>query len=309
MSDSAGEFDLIARIRRQAAASPRVPLGIGDDCALVSHARSAGTLVAADMLLEGRHFTIETASPGLIGRKALAVNLSDMAAMAGRPVAAVVSVAHHRGYGFEFAEELHAGLNGMADEFGVAIAGGDTNSWDGPLVVGVTLLGDAIDGQAVTRGGARPGDIVFVTGPLGGSLRSGRHLTFTPRVAAALRLREDVALHAMIDISDGLLSDLGHICEESNLGAILNAEAVPIHSDVAEAACPEDRLAAALSDGEDFELAFCVNEADAERLRHDPPEGLQLYEVGRMIEGEGIVVIDSGGAPVDFPSTGWRHQW
>lgn len=306
MPDSGGEFDLIAKIRRGTMPNPRVPLGIGDDCAIV--ATDASTLVATDTLLEGRHFTIDAATPRLIGRKALAVNLSDIAAMAGRPVAAFVSVAHHRLLGLKFAEELHAGLQELADEFGVTVAGGDTNVWDGPLVVGVTLLGDVVGDRAVTRGGARPDDIIFVTGPLGGSFRSGRHLSFTPRLAQAWRLHGEVELHAMIDISDGLLADLGHICEESGAGAVLDADSIPIHPDVDAAARPRDRLRAALSDGEDFELAFCVSPEDARRLRDQPPEGVSLHQVGRITEG-GIAVLDEDGTQIDFPAKGWVHRW
>lgn len=309
MTEPFGEFDLIARLRRASPAGPRVPLGIGDDAAVVAAAAGGDWLAAADMLLEGRHFEVSTAGPRLIGRKALAVNLSDIAAMAGRPVAAFVTVAHRRGYGPAFAEEVHAGLSDLAAEFGVVVAGGDTNVWDGPVVVSVTLLGEVAGGRAVPRSGAKPGDRVFVTGSLGGSLRSGRHLTFAPRVAEALALHAAVDLHAMIDVSDGLLADLGHICQESGVGMALLAEAIPI-SDAARGTDGDaSALERALTDGEDFELAFCVSEADAARVRGAPPAGVASVEVGEVVAGAGVTVLGADGRPLEFAGRGWVHRW
>ena len=310
---SFGEFDLIAAIRRRAGSHPNVPLGIGDDAALVTGGGS--TLVAADLLLEGRHFTVppeasaRLAAAALVGRKALAVNLSDVAAMAGRPVAAFVSVAHHRAYGPAFAERLHAGLADTADEFGVAVAGGDTTVWDGPVVVNVTLLGEVAGGRAVTRGGAKPGDRVFVTGPLGGSLPTGRHLTFPPRVSEALALHAAVELRAMIDISDGLAADLAHVAAESGVAIVLHADKVPR---TAAALADPDPLARALTDGEDFELAFAVSAADAGRLRSAPPPGVSVFEVGEVgaaPHGPAVTILDAAGRAIALPERGWVHRW
>ena len=305
---SFGEFDLIARLRKLAGKHPRVPLGIGDDAAIVEGTRGDHWLVAADMLLEGRHFEVSSATPRQIGRKALAVNLSDIAAMAGRPVAAFVTVAHRREYGIGFAEELHAGIQELASEFNVAVAGGDTNVWDGPVVVSVTVIGEITGRGAVTRSGAKEGDSIFVTGRLGGSLIAGRHLTFTPRVREAAQLHERYDLHAMIDISDGLLGDLNHICEESSVGATLFADAIPIHPAVGgnEAGSP---LACALTDGEDFELAFCVAEEDAQRLRETALPGEPPFFVGRIVAGTGVSVLDPSGTPLHFEQASWIHRW
>src|SRR5206468_1351181 len=140
---------------------------------------------------------------------------------------AVVSVALPRSLGRESANELYFGLRQAADEFGVPVVGGDTNSWDGALVISVTVLGEATDRGPVLRGGAKPGDWVFVTGPLGGSIL-GHHLDFTPRVREALALHAAADLHAMCDVSDGLSADLNHILEESRCGAVLVAESVPV---------------------------------------------------------------------------------
>src|SRR5436309_694120 len=181
MTAPTGEFAFIDWVRRRTPADPRVLLGPGDDTAAVGFTPGAQVLVTTDMLLDGSCFLLAEAGPWRVGRKAMAVNLSDIAAMAGRPVAAVVSVGLPRQGGRVLAEELYAGLREVADEFGTAIVGGDTNSWDGPLVISVTLLGEATGRGPVTRSGARPGDVLLTTGPFGGSIRE-HHLDFIPRV-------------------------------------------------------------------------------------------------------------------------------
>src|SRR5262249_9078816 len=153
------------------------------------------------------------------------------------------------------AESLYRGLWRLAEEFGVTIAGGDTNSWDGPLVVSVTLLAEPSEKGPVLRSGAKPGDLLLVTGALGGSI-GRRHLSFTPRVREALLIHDASELHAMIDLSDGLASDVRHIAAESRVGIVVEAEQVPISADVDPALPPVERLRHALCDGEDFELLF-----------------------------------------------------
>src|SRR5437868_4064648 len=177
------------------------------------------------MLMEGVDFTIPPATPQQIGWKSLAVNLSDIAAMAGQPVACVVSVSLPRQNGFALGQDLMEGIVQCADQFGVAIAGGDTNTWDGPLVISITVLGEPTSKGPVLRSGAGPGDWIMATGSFGGSI-AGKHLNFTPRVNEALVLHETAALHAMIDVSDGLAADLWHILDESCVGAILDAGAI-----------------------------------------------------------------------------------
>ncbi len=214
------EFAYIDWLRRRTPSDPRVLIGPGDDAAALSLTPNTPCLISTDMLLEGSCFRLADAGARRVGRKAMAVNLSDMAAMAARPVAAVVSVGLPCAGGRTLAEELYLGLREMADAFNTAVAGGDTNSWDGPLVISVAVLGEATGSGPVRRGGARPGDWLLVTGPLGGSIL-GKHLDFTPRVREALQLHALVDLHAMIDISDGLAADVHHICEESRCGAVL----------------------------------------------------------------------------------------
>lgn len=263
----AGESAYIDWLRRQIPSDSRVPIGLGDDAALL---RLAGqdAIVTTDMLLDGSCFRLAEAGAYRVGRKAMAVNLSDVAAMAGMPVAAFVSVGLPRSGGRSIATELFRGMKSMADEFNVALAGGDTNSWDGPLVISITVIGEPSSRGPVRRNGAKPGDWLFVTGPLGGSIR-GKHLDFTPRIREAQRLYESVELHAMIDISDGLAVDLGKLCAESGCGAVLRADAIPISEDARQMGDETSPLDHALGDGEDFELLFAVKPEDGQRLLND----------------------------------------
>ena len=304
-----GEFGLIARIRAGATPHPGVILGIGDDCAALHFREGAELLVTTDMLMDGRHFRLEEAGPERAGYKAMAVNLSDIAAMAGTPIAAFVAVALPRAGAAEVAEGLIAGMAPLLGRFGVALAGGDTNAWDGPLVVCVTLLGRSNPPGPVRRSGARPGDVILVTGPLGGSLL-GRHLSPNPRIHEALLLQRTAPLHAMIDLSDGLSSDLGHILEESGgLGATLDAEAIPIHADAIVMAARDGRtpLDHALNDGEDFELCLTVDPTDAARLLAAPPEGVALYRVGVVTDRPGLVLRMADGSSRTLEPRGFDH--
>lgn len=307
-----GEFAFIDWLRQQTPPTERVLLGPGDDTAILRWPNGPNCLVTTDMLLEGSCFRLAETHPGSpgagtawqIGRKAMAANLSDIAAMAGVPIAAVVSVGLPRTGGRTLAEELYLGLREMADAFDTAILGGDTNSWDGPLVINVTLLGEATPRGAVGRKGARPGDRLFVTGPLGGSLLA-KHLDFTPRVREALALHAAADLHAMIDISDGLAADVAHLCAESGCGAVLHAETIPI-ADAARALAGERTpLEHALGDGEDFELVFAVAPADAETLLRSPPiPGLAL--IGECI-AEADLWLDENGQRRPLPPLGYVH--
>ena len=284
MPQPSGEFAFIDWLRQRTPANPRMLIGPGDDTAAIQLTPNAPCLVTTDMLLDGSCFRLAEAGPRLVGRKAMAVNLSDIAAMAGRPVAAVISVGLPRQGGRVLAEELYLGLREAADAFDTAIVGGDTNSWDGPLVISVTLVGETTGRGPVRRAGARPGDWLFVTGPLGGSIL-GRHLTFTPRVREALQLHQFADLHAMIDVSDGLAADLQHICEESHCGAVLRAEAIPIHADARRLSDNRSPLEHALSDGEDFELVFAVSPDDGQKLLASQPiTGINLVQIGECVD-------------------------
>jgi thiamine-monophosphate kinase len=258
------------------------------------------------MLLEGSCFVLAEAGPRRVGRKAMAVNLSDIAAMAGQPVAAVVSVGLPRTGGRALAQELYVGLREVADAFDTAIVGGDTNSWNGPLVISVTILGEATPRGVVRRSGARVGDWLFVTGPLGGSIL-GKHVDFTPRVREALLLHEHTELHAMIDISDGLAADLNHICVESKCGAVLNAESIPLTAAAVQMTDGRTPLEHALGDGEDFELLFAVSPDDGRSLLTSQPiPGVQLHHIGECIDA-GLWLAEHGERR-PLPPSGYVHQ-
>ncbi len=305
-----GEFGLIDWIReRSRSASTRVTLGIGDDCAGLALTPGAEVLVTTDMLMDGRHFRLGDATPAQVGYKALAVNLSDIAAMAGVPVAAFVAVALPRSSAAEVARGLLEGMIPLLARFNVALAGGDTNAWDGPLVVSITVVGEATPLGPVRRSGARPGDVVLVTGPLGGSLL-GRHLHPSPRVAEALALAGAAPIHAMLDLSDGLAGDLGHILAESGgLGATLEAASIPIHPDALAMSRTSGRTPVdhALRDGEDFELCLTLGSLDAARLLRDPPPGVTLHRVGTIDAEPGLRLLAPDGTVAPLAADGFDH--
>ena len=303
MSDHS-ELALIDWIRRRASSSPELRVGIGDDCA-VWQPSGAQLLFTTDVLMEDVDFRVAETTPQLIGRKAMAVNLSDIAAMAGRPLAALVGVALPKSRGFDFARDFHEGLQSLADEFQVAIIGGDTNTWDGPLVISVTLIGEATERGPVRRSGAKPGDWLFVTGPLGGSIL-GHHLTFTPRIREALELHRMVDLHAMIDLSDGLAADLYHLLDESHAGTTLLSDSIPISDDARRMTDGRSPLDHALADGEDFELLFTVSPEDGRRLMSIPEAATHI---GNIDAEPGCRIQRSNGDIEQLARGGWEHRF
>jgi thiamine-monophosphate kinase len=309
-----GEFAFIDWLRKRTPSAGRVLIGPGDDTAAVAWPGGSPCLITTDMLLEGSCFVLEgspiqvpgvaPASPRQVGRKAMAVNLSDIAAMAGVPVAAVVSVGLPRRGGRHLAEELYLGLREMADAFDTAIVGGDTNSWDGPLVINVALFGEPGPRGIVRRSGARVGDLLLVTGPLGGSIL-GKHLDFTPRIREGLALAA-ADLHAMMDISDGLAGDVAKLCAESGCGAELWADAIPISAAARSMADAKTPLAHALGDGEDFELVFAVApEEGRSLLARQPIAGITLAIIGECV-AEGLW-LEEGGTRRPMEAMGYVH--
>lgn len=306
---AAAEFALIEWIRQRAAGTtvPEVRVGIGDDAAVLDWPARRPCLVTTDMLMEGVDFTWETATPELVGRKSLAVNLSDIAAMGGRPVAAFVSVCLTQGRGEDLARRLYGGLFELVQEYQVAIAGGDTNSWAGPLVINLTVLGEPVAGEPLLRSGARPGDWLCVTGELGGSL-AGRHLTFSPRVAEVKSILDLVRPTAMIDISDGLAADLHHILESSGVGARVEAGRLPLSPDIARLPSDKSPLDRALSDGEDFELLFTVGPADGQKLFAGWSQATPLTRIGEITTGPGAILVLEDGCETVLRPRGWVHS-
>lgn len=296
----AQEFEFIDWIRGLTNTTDRVIAGPGDDCAILSPGASP-ILVTTDMLMDRTDFVLAEVGPRRAGQKAMAVNLSDIAAMAGRPIGAVVAVALPRNSP-QMAEELYRGVRDVADRFAVPIVGGDTNSWDGALVITITILGES--DRPIRRNGAKTGDWIFVTGPLGGSIL-GHHLDFTPRVVEALALAKTVELHAMIDISDGLSQDLNHILKESHCGAVLDSAAIP-RTDAAftlARSSGKSALEHALCDGEDFELVFTVSSVDGAKLLRDSP--VPVWKIGECTDsGFGIRI---NGAIEPLMPRGWQH--
>lgn len=313
---SEGEFAFIDWLRQRTPPAQRVEIGPGDDAAAIRWPAGVSCLVTTDMLLEGSCFTLEgspiqvpgvtPASPRRVGRKAMAVNLSDIAAMAGVPVTAVVAVGLPRHGGRALAEELYSGIQDIADLFATSIVGGDTNSWDGPLTISVTILGEPGPGGIVRRSGAKEGDLLLVTGPLGGSIL-GKHLDFMPRVHEALLLASRAKVHAMIDLSDGLAGDVARLCAESGCGAVLWAEAIPISTAARQMSDARTPLEHALGDGEDFELVFALEaEEGRQLLREQPVPGITLTAIGECI-AEGLW-LEEAGQRRPLPALGWVHE-
>ncbi len=285
------ELQLIAKLKTLCPSNESIILGIDDDAAILRPTLRA-TLVCADMLMDGVHFQIDEAGPQAIGHKALAVNLSDIAAMGGKALSAFVSLALPRRLANEsFIIDFYRGMSRLANEFGVAIAGGDTNIWDGPLVVNVTVVGEAHTKGAVKRSGAQVGDTIFVTGALGGSIHA-HHLVFQPRLAEARALMDAFTLHSMTDISDGLAKDLRTVTGQSSVSAYLDRSAIPIREILKE---QPDALKKALSDGEDFELCFTLGPEDSLRLQNDSRFDF-CSAIGEIRAGSGIFWKDDHSA-------------
>jgi thiamine-monophosphate kinase len=307
-----GEFDLIARYFKRPA--KRSPLGVGDDCALLAPAPGMQLAVSSDMLVEGRHF-LSTVDPARLGHKALAVNLSDLAACGARPLAFTLALALP-GVDEPWLEGFSRGLFALADEHGCELVGGDTTR--GPLNICITVFGEVPTGAALLRSGARAGDDIWVSGTLGDarlalevfrgtlalpgdvfSMARQRMEQPTPRVALGLALRGTAS--AAVDVSDGLVGDLGHILASSRVGATLDADAAA--SVVAAAAASglgSDVLrTCALSGGDDYELVFtAAPSARAAVEKAGKESATRVTRIGRIEAEAGLRIVDASGAPV-----------
>jgi thiamine-monophosphate kinase len=309
------EFELIARLTKSLPTNKTVVAGAGDDCAVLDlGVPDKLILFKTDAVVEGIHFTRET-PPEKIGRKALARCLSDIAAMAGTPTAALVTIALPEKFDVELIAKIYDGLNEVAERFGVAIVGGETTTNPERILISIALLGTVPRGKQILRNGAKIGDAIFVTGELGGSL-AGKHLDFEPRLEEARWLAENFSIHAMMDLSDGLAGDLRHILRASHVGAEILKSSVPI-SRAAKLRAKENSAAkppfiAALGDGEDFELLFTLTSKDAVKLldgwKKQFPK-LKLSCIGKIVAGvagEGVVIRDKMGAHI-LNANGYVH--
>ena len=260
------EFELIHRLIPTLPTNPSVLVGAGDDCAVLDLGLLEDWLLfKTDAIVEGIHFTTDTL-PEKIGHKALGRCLSDIAAMAGTPNSALITLGLPRDFAASWVEAVYRGIHELARRFGVAVVGGETTTNPERVWISVAVLGTVAKTKCLLRSGAKPGDAIFVTGELGGSL-AGRHLDFEPRLTEARWLADHFAIHALMDLSDGLAGDLRHLLHASQAGAELLAEAIPISPEARhqarEGRSEKTPLAAALTDGEDFELLFTVASRDA----------------------------------------------
>lgn len=304
MSNNA-ELELVDWIQKQYKPVAGVLIPPGDDAGVMEFPDGKPCVVTTDMLLEGSCFLLAEAGPTRVGTKAMHVNLSDLAAMAAEPKAALISLALPRNASPTLALELMKAMKKAADAFDTVILGGDTNSWNGPLAINVTLMGVPGPQGPVTRSGAKVGDSILVTGPLGGSIL-GHHLDFIPRVREALQLATMVPLHSMMDISDGLALDLHRLCKQSKCGAMLQADKIPVSQAALSMNDEKSPLIHALGDGEDFELLFTTSPEKAKwLLEQQPIKDCHLYEIGKIVE-KGIF-LEENGRKVPLEPLGYTH--
>jgi len=302
---SAKEDEITAWFARQSKLPIALfPTGIGDDMAEVVFADGVSVFITIDMLLDGVHFDLKRNSLKQVGYKAMAVSLSDCAAMATIPVAAVVSVALPKGIGSEQLKQLHSGIILAGDKYRCALVGGDITSYksDGAFAISAAMLSKRAGNEPIKRSGAKVDDCICVTGSLGGS-GLGRHLEFEPRVSEAIEIAGLAAVNSMIDISDGLSSDLNRICSQSKVGAVIEAESIPVSQDAKKR---ENPLESALNEGEDFELLFTLSRQDCEKLLEQWNGSVKITKIGQITD-TGKIQIKKDGRISDLEPKGWEH--
>lgn len=309
------EKSFISRIRRQAGGSSAVVTGIGDDCAVLRIPSGHELLVTTDFTLEDVHFRRQWHPPEVVGRRCLTRGLSDIAAIGGEPLAAFLSLALPKGAPQKWADRFLRSLLDLAKEFHVSLAGGDTAQSAAGIHADIAVVGSIPKGRAVLRSGARVGDQIYVTGTLGGSaaalarLRAGKkvrpydfphHYHPTPRIAIGKLLRSRGLASAMIDLSDGLSTDLAHICEESGVGAVIEAELIP-RARVGRPAT-QVSLDLALHGGEDYELLFTSSKQIPSRIN-----GIPITYIGKIRRSREVTLVSENGKRGRLAIHGWEH--
>lgn len=306
------ESDFLKWIYNQPAFSEKkVPVGPGDDMAIVNFKRDE-MLIACDQVIDSVHFKLETDGAYLAGRKAMARNLSDIAAMGALPVAAVASAVLPADFSQQDAQNLYNGMREMGQQFHCPLVGGDTASWgktQGKLAISLTVIacpaGATGKVKPILRSGARANQIICVTGQLGGAWTTDKHLKFTPRVREGILLAFRYKIKAMMDISDGLARDLGRICEASGTGAELYADAIPISPNAGRPGVTP--LQSALTDGEDYELLFTVPRGQAQAVTSDKYIPVPVTQIGKIIREPGLFLVYPDGTREEITKLGWDH--
>jgi thiamine-monophosphate kinase len=343
VSPARTEFDFIERIRQRVADqrgandfTSSLLLGLGDDAAIFQQRTGRETVVTADLLVEDIDFRLDTTTPRLLGYKALAVSLSDIAAMGARPRFALLSIGVPQEiWDTDFVDELYEGFFALAETYNVTLVGGDVSRTLERIVIDSIVIGEVESGRAVRRSGARPGDHIFITGALGGAtaglrlLERGarlrrrpprsfyyraieqlllRQLCPEPRIPWGVTLGEERLATAMIDISDGLSSDLAHLCRESNVGATIDASRIPIDPSVVNLCGRRalDPLLLALHGGEDFELLFTVRPRNLSWLPHRIG-GVPATYIGDVTKDAGHIRIKEGSHVWTLEPGGFHH--
>ncbi len=340
--DSRSEFDFINSLKKSASTPSLIThhssliSGIGDDAAVVRSRPGKETLITTDLLVENIDFRRATTSASLLGHKALAVSLSDIAAMGGRPRWSLVSVGVPEDvWRSEFVDKLYEGLLALARRYDVRLIGGDTSRTTAPIVIDSIVIGECTTDFAVKRAGAKPGDQIFVTGSLGAAAAGFRlsergahladqdrvsndthildqvllrHLQPEPRIGWGMVLGQERLASAMIDISDGLSSDLNHLCSDSSVGAFIDSALIPIDANVIELCGRRalDPLQLALHGGEDFELLFAVSPAKVTKLPRRV-DGVSITRIGEITHSSDGIKISEGSRVWDLKPGGWEH--
>ncbi|MBU1863975.1 MAG: thiamine-phosphate kinase [Candidatus Omnitrophica bacterium] len=294
---SLGEFGLINHLTKQLPIDRSVACGVGDDCAVIQKNRNTYQLLTTDMSIEGVHFDHKKVKPAEIGYKACARSISDIAAMGGIPRYAVVAFAIPKTLPVRYVNDLFKGIKKCASLFSVSIVGGDT-SQSKNIMIAISVVGDVEKKRLVLRRGARVGDGIYVTGTLGGSIIK-KHVSFKPRVHEARFLTHHASIHAMIDISDGLVQDLGHILKSSGVGCVIEEPTVPVSRDALRITRHDRHTALqhALYDGEDFELVFTAAPTTGVRLQKKWSRKFRipLTRIGTIMSKRGIFIRSKKG--------------